>query len=74
MISEQYPFEPLKFLPKTLKLTFAEGIELLREAGIEVRADPLNLRCFEEYERVPRSMNADLPPCHLYHVSGRSIR
>ncbi|KAJ0262948.1 Aspartate--tRNA ligase 2 [Hirschfeldia incana] len=38
-IRKQYPFEPLKFLPKTLKLTFAEGIEMLKEAGVE--ADPL---------------------------------
>ncbi|KAJ4899084.1 Class II aminoacyl-tRNA and biotin synthetases superfamily protein [Raphanus sativus] len=38
-IRKQYPFEPLKFLPKTLKLTFAEGIQMLKEAGVE--ADPL---------------------------------
>ncbi|KAL0891348.1 hypothetical protein Bca101_015331 [Brassica carinata] len=38
-IRKQYPFEPLKFLPKTLRLTFAEGIQMLKEAGVE--ADPL---------------------------------
>ncbi|KAI3429721.1 hypothetical protein D9Q98_010037 [Chlorella vulgaris] len=39
VISEQYPFEPLKFLPKSLRLTFAEGIEMLQAAGYDV--DPL---------------------------------
>ncbi|ESQ42710.1 hypothetical protein EUTSA_v10015942mg [Eutrema salsugineum] len=38
-VREQYPFEPLKFLPKTLRLTFAEGIQMLKDAGVEV--DPL---------------------------------
>ncbi|CDP04847.1 unnamed protein product [Coffea canephora] len=38
-IGRQYPFEPLKYLPKTLRLTFEEGIQILKEAGVEV--DPL---------------------------------
>ncbi|CAH8353161.1 unnamed protein product [Eruca vesicaria subsp. sativa] len=38
-IGKQYPFEPLKFLEKTLRLTFEEGIQMLKEAGVEV--DPL---------------------------------
>ncbi|XP_042398147.1 aspartate--tRNA ligase 2, cytoplasmic-like [Zingiber officinale] len=38
-INRQYPFEPLKYLRKTLKLTFEEGIQMLKEAGVEV--DPL---------------------------------
>ncbi|KAL4421624.1 hypothetical protein ABPG75_010915 [Micractinium tetrahymenae] len=36
VIGEQYPFEPLKFLPKSLRLTFAEGIQMLQEAGYDV--------------------------------------
>ncbi|GAB4822582.1 hypothetical protein N2152v2_009628 [Parachlorella kessleri] len=39
VVGEQYPFEPLKFLPKTLRLTFEEGIQMLQEAGFD--ADPL---------------------------------
>ncbi|XP_047322277.1 LOW QUALITY PROTEIN: aspartate--tRNA ligase 2, cytoplasmic-like [Impatiens glandulifera] len=35
-INQQYPFQPLK---KTLRLTFPEGIQMLKEAGVEV--DPL---------------------------------
>ncbi|ESQ54071.1 hypothetical protein EUTSA_v100249451mg, partial [Eutrema salsugineum] len=35
-VRKQYPFVPLKFLPKTLRLTFAEGIEMLKDAGVEV--------------------------------------
>jgi nondiscriminating aspartyl-tRNA synthetase len=33
VIANQYPFEKIKFLPKTLKLSFAEGVELLKQAG-----------------------------------------
>lgn len=38
-IDRQYPFEPLKYLRKTLVLTFQEGVQMLKEAGIDV--DPL---------------------------------
>ncbi|EFH52492.1 predicted protein [Arabidopsis lyrata subsp. lyrata] len=38
-IGKQYPFEPLKFLEKTLRLTFEEGVQMLKEAGVEI--DPL---------------------------------
>lgn len=38
-IRKQYPFEDLKYLRTTLRLTFQEGVEMLKEAGIEV--DPL---------------------------------
>ncbi|PSC74260.1 aspartate-tRNA cytoplasmic [Micractinium conductrix] len=36
VINEQFPYEPLKFLEKTLRLTFAEGIQMLQEAGYDV--------------------------------------
>lgn len=35
-INAQYPFTPLKWLPATLRLPFAEGIQMLNEAGYEV--------------------------------------
>ncbi|XP_057546833.1 aspartate--tRNA ligase 2, cytoplasmic [Amaranthus tricolor] len=35
-VSRQYPFQPLKYLQKTLQLTFQEGVQMLKEAGIEV--------------------------------------
>lgn len=38
-IGKQYPFKPLKYLRNTLRLTFEEGIQMLKEAGVEV--DPL---------------------------------
>ncbi|KAG0564520.1 hypothetical protein M758_8G113600 [Ceratodon purpureus] len=38
-INEQYPFEPLQYLRPTLRLTFAEGVAILKEAGHEV--DPM---------------------------------
>ncbi|GLT54139.1 hypothetical protein SLA2020_273640 [Shorea laevis] len=31
-----YPFEPLKYLRKTLRLTFEEGIQMLKDAGVQV--------------------------------------
>ncbi|KAG8381994.1 hypothetical protein BUALT_Bualt05G0030300 [Buddleja alternifolia] len=38
-IRRQHPFENLKYLPKTLRLTFEEGVQMLKEAGVEI--DPL---------------------------------
>ncbi|KAB1204998.1 Aspartate--tRNA ligase, cytoplasmic [Morella rubra] len=38
-VGRQYPFEPLKYLRSTLRLTFEEGIQMLKDAGVEV--DPL---------------------------------
>lgn len=35
-IERQYPFEPLKYLRKTLQLTFQEGVQMLKEVGMEV--------------------------------------
>lgn len=34
-VREQHPFEDLKYLKPTLKITYAEGCKLLRDAGIE---------------------------------------
>eukprot|EP00339_Tiarina_fusa_P026522 CAMPEP_0117031312 /NCGR_PEP_ID=MMETSP0472-20121206/22522_1 /TAXON_ID=693140 ORGANISM="Tiarina fusus, Strain LIS" /NCGR_SAMPLE_ID=MMETSP0472 /ASSEMBLY_ACC=CAM_ASM_000603 /LENGTH=605 /DNA_ID=CAMNT_0004739615 /DNA_START=125 /DNA_END=1942 /DNA_ORIENTATION=+ len=34
-VREQHPFEDLKYLRPTLKITYAEGCALLREAGID---------------------------------------
>ncbi|KAF7830211.1 aspartate--tRNA ligase 2, cytoplasmic [Senna tora] len=38
-VGRQYPFEPLKYLRKTLRLTYEEGIQMLKDAGVEI--DPL---------------------------------
>ena len=35
-IQRQYPFEDFQYLEKTLVLEFAQGIKMLREAGIEI--------------------------------------
>ncbi|KAJ1924059.1 aspartate--tRNA ligase dps1 [Tieghemiomyces parasiticus] len=35
-VRRQYPFEPLQYLPETLKLTYPEGVRMLREAGVEM--------------------------------------
>ncbi|KAI5312988.1 hypothetical protein L3X38_042162 [Prunus dulcis] len=38
-VGRQYPFEPLKYLPETLRLTFEEGVQMLKDDGVEV--DPM---------------------------------
>ena len=35
-INKQYPAEPFKFLDPPLKLEYAEGVQMLREAGVEM--------------------------------------
>uniref|UniRef100_A0A2P2L3Z0 aspartate--tRNA ligase n=1 Tax=Rhizophora mucronata TaxID=61149 RepID=A0A2P2L3Z0_RHIMU len=35
-IGDQYPFEPLKYLRETLHLRFEEGVQMLKEAGVEI--------------------------------------
>ncbi|KAF2290681.1 hypothetical protein GH714_014982 [Hevea brasiliensis] len=35
-VRRQYPFEPLKYLRKTLRLRFEEGVQMLKDAGVEI--------------------------------------
>ncbi|KAF5743416.1 putative aspartyl-tRNA synthetase [Tripterygium wilfordii] len=35
-VGRQYPFEPLKYLRQTLRLRFEEGIQMLKDAGVEI--------------------------------------
>ncbi|KAL5185348.1 Aspartate--tRNA ligase 2, cytoplasmic [Glycine soja] len=35
-VGSQYPFEPLKYLRKTLRLTYEEGIQMLKDVGVEI--------------------------------------
>jgi aspartyl-tRNA synthetase len=35
-VANQYPFEPLKYLRNTLRLTYEEGIQMLKEVGVEI--------------------------------------
>ena len=35
VISQQYPFEPIQYHLPSLRITFEEGINLLKEAGVE---------------------------------------
>ena len=37
-LREQFPAEPLKWLPQTPRIAFQEGMRLLQEAGFEVCA------------------------------------
>ena len=39
VVGTQYPFEPLQYCRPSLRLTFAEGVKMLQDAGVEV--DPL---------------------------------
>mmetsp|Transcript_20560 Transcript_20560/g.28926 ORF Transcript_20560/g.28926 Transcript_20560/m.28926 type:complete len:222 (-) Transcript_20560:285-950(-) len=51
-IREQHPFEDLKYLQPTLKITYAEGCKLLREAGIDQ----------DDYEDLS-TINEKIPSC-----------
>ncbi|KAJ8751500.1 hypothetical protein K2173_016724 [Erythroxylum novogranatense] len=35
-VGRQYPFEPLKYLRKTLRIRFEEGVQILKDAGVEI--------------------------------------
>lgn len=39
VISQQYPFEPIQTLRPSLRITFKEGIDLLRAAGVDAPYD-----------------------------------
>jgi nondiscriminating aspartyl-tRNA synthetase len=39
LVGQQYPFEPIKYLRPPLRLSFEEGITLLRDAGIDASYD-----------------------------------
>ena len=41
--------QPLQYLPKTLRLSFQEGMKLLQEAGFEVRVDPADFLNIKSY-------------------------
>lgn len=52
-IGQQFPFEPLQFLEPTLRITFTEGIQLLRGAGQEIGdTDDLSTRQEKELGRL----------------------
>ena len=36
VVRKQYPFEDFKFLPRSLRLKYAEAVQLLRDAGVEM--------------------------------------
>ncbi|KAK7471420.1 hypothetical protein BaRGS_00035972 [Batillaria attramentaria] len=39
MVHKQFPAEPFKFLEPSLRIDYAEGVALLREAGVEMEED-----------------------------------
>lgn len=39
LVSQQFPFEPIKYLRPSLRITFQEGIAMLREAGFDAPPD-----------------------------------
>ena len=36
-VRSQYPFEPLKFTKPSLRLKFPEAVQILRDAGVEMK-------------------------------------
>eukprot|EP01041_Mallomonas_annulata_P002726 gene2726-5372_t len=39
LVSQQYPFEPIKLLRPSLRITFQEGIDMLRASGVDAPYD-----------------------------------
>ncbi len=55
VVKTQFPFADFEFLPKSLRLEYAEGVKMLREAGVEI-GDFEDLR----YELVHERENEDM--------------
>ena len=72
-VNAQHPFEPLTYCRPTLRLTFAEGVEMLRAAGYEV--DPFG-DLSTETERVlgrlvKEKYSTDFYILHRYPLAAR---
>uniref|UniRef100_A0A7N2RES1 aspartate--tRNA ligase n=1 Tax=Quercus lobata TaxID=97700 RepID=A0A7N2RES1_QUELO len=72
-VGRQYPFEPLKYLQQTLRLTFEEGIQMLKDAGVEV--DPLGDLNTEAERKlgqlVPEKYDTEFYILHRYPLAVR---
>ena len=74
VVSQQFPYEPLKYLRPTLRLEFAEGVRMLQEAGVE-DVDPLgDLGTAQERELgrlVKEKYDTDFYILHKYPAAAR---
>ncbi|XP_066313475.1 aspartate--tRNA ligase 2, cytoplasmic-like, partial [Miscanthus floridulus] len=72
-INRQYPFEPLKYLDKTLKLTYEEGVQMLKEAGTEIEPmGDLNTEAEKKLGRLVREKyNTDFFILYRYPLAVR---
>ena len=72
-VNEQYAFEPFKFLEEPLKITFEEGVALLKEAGIEQDVmedlDTVNEKALGALVR--EKFNTDFYMLHRYPKNAR---
>jgi aspartyl-tRNA synthetase len=50
VVSQQYPYEPLRYTRPTLRITFEEGRQLMRDAGMEPPADGEDIGTTQERE------------------------
>ena len=72
-VNQQYPFEPLEYLRPSLRLTFEEGVQLLKENGID--QDPFD-DLSTEVERtlgrlVKEKYKTDFYILHRYPLAAR---
>ena len=72
-VHEQYPFEPFKFKSNIPKLTFEEGCELLKKAGVE--QSPLEDLCTENERKlgtiIKEKYETDFYMLHKFPTSAR---
>ena len=65
-IAEQFPVQPLQYLPKTLRIPFEEGMTMLQEAGFEVNIKNITLGPFWQKMFYPNREQCRLDACmHL---------
>jgi aspartyl-tRNA synthetase len=72
-INQQFPFDPFKFKRPVVKLTFAEGVEMLHKAGVQ--QDPLDDLSTETEKKlgalVKEKYDTDFYMLHRYPKSAR---
>jgi aspartyl-tRNA synthetase len=74
VVNAQHPFEPLKYLNPTLRLTFPEGIKMLQDHGVE-GVDPLGDLSTEQErvlgQLVKEKYDTDFYILHKYPLNAR---
>ena len=61
-VNQQFPAEPFKFLDPPLRLEYAEAVQMLKEAGIEMDDEDVRIKFF------PRENGFYVFLCNLFFL------